>query len=122
VSALPSAPWPSLSIAGLGLAACGVAGVVYAWIVVRRARRQQGYRPVLEDWVWHAVLPFLAYAVLSVAGVLLPRYTGPALSCVATAALGLVFVGIHNAWDAIVYIAAEPRRRPEETTGGGSHE
>ena len=51
VSCLVSAPWPSLALAGLGLAPCGVAGVVYAVVVVRRARRQEGYRPVLEDWL-----------------------------------------------------------------------
>ena len=113
VSCLLSAPWASLSLAGLGLAACGVAGVVYAVIVVRRARRQQAYRPVLEDWVWHAVLPFLAYAVLLAAAVLLPRYSGPALSLLATVTLGLVFIGIHNAWDTITYIAVDPGHRPD---------
>jgi hypothetical protein len=114
VSCLLSVPWPSLSIAGLGLAACGVAGVMYAVAVVRRARRQQAYRPVLEDWVWHAALPFLAYAVLLAAAVLLPRHSGPALSLVATVTLGLVFIGIHNAWDTITYIAVDPRHRPDE--------
>ena len=113
VSCLLSAPWPSLSIAGLSLAPCGVAGVVYAVVVVRRTRLQQGYRPVLEDWVWHAILPFLAYAALLAAAVLLPHYSGPALSLVAAAALGLVFIGIHNSWDTITYIAAD-RHQPDE--------
>jgi hypothetical protein len=115
VSCLLSAPWHSASTAGLGLAACGGAGVVYAVVVVRRARRQQGYRPVLEDWVWHAVLPFLAYAGLLAAAVLLPRSSGPALSLVAAVTLGLVFIGIHNAWDTITYIAVDARQGPDET-------
>lgn len=115
VSCLVSAPWPSLALAGLGLAPCGVAGVVYAVVVVRRARRQEGYRPVLEDWVWHAVLPFLAYGALLAAAALLPRHSGPALSLVAAATLGLVFIGIHNSWDTITYIAADPGHRPDET-------
>ena len=115
VSCLLSAPWPSLSIAGLSLAPCGVAGVVYAMVVVRRTRLQQGYRPVLEDWAWHAILPFLAYAALLAAAVLLPHHSGPALSLVAAAALGLVFIGIHNSWDTITYIAADRRHQPDET-------
>lgn len=69
---------------------------------------------LLEDWVWHAALPFLAYAVLLAAAVLLPRHSGPALSLVATVTLGLVFIGIHNAWDTITYIAVDPRHRPDE--------
>jgi hypothetical protein len=70
---------------------------------------------VLEDWVWHAVLPFLAYAGLLAAAVLLPRSSGPALSLVAAVTLGLVFIGIHNAWDTITYIAVDARQGPDET-------
>jgi hypothetical protein len=33
--------------------ACGVTGVVYGMRVVRHARRQTDYVPVLEDWIWH---------------------------------------------------------------------
>jgi tellurite resistance protein TehA-like permease len=117
VSALLSAPWASLSNVGLALGACGIAGVVYAVIVVRRARRQQRYRPELEDWVWHAVLPLLAYAMLFLAAVLLARYPGPALSLVATVTLGIVFIGIHNAWDTITYVAVDPQHGSEETKG-----
>jgi len=110
VSALLSAPWTTLSGPGIALAACGAAGVVYAGVVVRRARRQQGYRPVLEDWVWHAALPLLAYATLLVAGVILSRSPGAALSLIAVVSLLLVFVGIHNAWDAVTYIAVDSRQ------------
>src|SRR4051794_20195244 len=54
VSAIMSAPWPSLLAASVALAACGVGGLAYATVVVRRARRQRGYRPVAEDWLWYA--------------------------------------------------------------------
>ncbi len=88
---------------------------MYTGVVVRRARRQQGYGPVLEDWVWHAILPLLAYGVLLVAGVLLSRYSGPALPLVAAVSLLLVFVGIHNAWDSVTYIAVVRRQEPDDT-------
>jgi divalent metal cation (Fe/Co/Zn/Cd) transporter len=115
ISALLSAPWPALSGAGLGLALCGLVGMVYAMVVVRRARRQQGYRPVLEDWVWHAALPLLAYAALLIAAVFLSRYTGPALAVVASVTLLLVFIGIHNAWDTVTYVALDRLQAPDET-------
>ena len=107
VSCLLSAPWTSMSGVALSLTVSGLAGVVYALIVIRRAGRSQRYRPQLEDWIWHAALPLIAYAVLTVAGMLLTRHTYGALAAVAAASLGLVFIGIHNAWDTITYIAID---------------
>ena len=109
VSALLSAPWKSLSPAGVSMAVCGVAGVVYVAIVVRRARRTEGYKPVLEDWIWHTILPLVAYVMLLVGGILLPGNSGPGLDLIAASTLGLVFIGIHNAWDTITFIAVDAR-------------
>src|SRR5213592_1689765 len=53
VSATLSAPWRSLLGAGITIVGCGLAGATYAIIVARRARRQTGYKPVFEDWLWH---------------------------------------------------------------------
>jgi hypothetical protein len=113
ISAIVSAPWPSLASAGLALGACGVAGVVYTATVIRHTRRQTDYLPVLEDWIWHATLPLLAYAVLVVAAMLLLPSPVVSLFLVGATALLLLFVGIHNAWDAVVYIAVSRRQRPE---------
>src|SRR6476660_3844765 len=46
VSAIMSAPWPSLVAAAASLALCGFGGLGYAAIVVRRTRRQPQYKPV----------------------------------------------------------------------------
>src|SRR5262249_2148729 len=72
VAALLSAPWPALLPAALLLGLCGVAGVAYALIVLRRLRRIGSYAPVREDWVWYGVAPLIAYAALVVAAMLLP--------------------------------------------------
>jgi hypothetical protein len=113
VAALVSTPWPALGGLALALGACGLAGVVYATIVLRRARRQQGYRLVLEDWIWHTALPLLAYAaILAAAGALL-RYAEAALFVVAAATLLLVYIGIHNAWDAVTYVAIDLRQQQD---------
>src|SRR6266508_1546930 len=95
----------ALASAGIALAAGGAAGFIYAVIVVRQAARQRDYVPVLEDWIWHGALPLLAYAALLVAAVFLQRYPAPSLFVMAGTALLLLFVGIHNAWDSVVYIA-----------------
>ena len=111
VAAILSAPWPALSGVGLALAVCAVVGLVYAVIVVLRARRQTDYIPVLEDWLWHNVLPSIAYAALLVAAIMLQANPAPSLFVVAGAALLLLFAGIHNAWDSVVYIAFRRRQQ-----------
>jgi len=64
VSAIFSAPWHGLAPAGVATSVIGVLGVAYSLIVLRRAMRQKDYEPVLEDWIWHAVLPTVTYARL----------------------------------------------------------
>ena len=107
VAAILSAPWQALWYAGLLLGLCGLGGVTYAVIVVRRARRQTDYQPVLEDWLWHTVFPFVSYTALVVASLLLPGNPAPALFGIGAATLLLLFIGIHNAWDTVTYIAIE---------------
>ena len=104
VAAILSAPWNSMWGAGGAVAACGAGGVVYSIVVTRRAHRQQGYQPVLEDWVFHAILPTLAYATLFVAGVAIERSSALAMFYIGAAVLLLVFIGIHNAWDTVTYM------------------
>src|SRR4051812_33938416 len=53
ISATLSAPWRSVLGAGIAIVGAGLAGATYALVVARRARRQTGYKPVFEDWLWH---------------------------------------------------------------------
>ncbi len=57
VASILSAPWTALGQAGVAVAGCGVLGVIYSMVVLRRAQRQRGYQPVFEDWLWHTILP-----------------------------------------------------------------
>jgi len=79
VSAILSAPWPSLSSAALVLGVGGLLGVLYGLRVITHARRQTAYATVLEDWLFHGVLPVLAYATLLAAAVFLGPCGGGAL-------------------------------------------
>ena len=91
--------------------ACAVTGLAYAVRAVLQARRQQHYKPVLSDWIWHGVLPVAAYAGMLAGGIVLRRSPGAALYVVAATALLLLYIGIHNAWDAAVWMAGEGYRR-----------
>lgn len=105
IAAIVSVPWRTVSHAGLSLGALGVGGIVYMAIVTRRALRQKGYAPVLEDWLWHCVFPLIAYVTLLGAALLLGRDPPDSLLVIGAMALMLLFIGIHNAWDAVIYIA-----------------
>jgi len=76
---------------------------VYVVVVARRMRMQSAYRPVFEDWCFHVLLPFAAYAVLAISAYGALYFARPALFLVGAAALLLLLTGIHNAWDAVTY-------------------
>jgi hypothetical protein len=105
------APWPELRHAGIAISGCGVLGIVYTFVVLRRARRQRFYTPVVEDWVWHTILPILSYSAMLVAGATLGSRSTGSLFGIAGALLTLVFIGIHNAWDTLLYITVEYSRQ-----------
>jgi hypothetical protein len=103
LSAIASAPWERTATPALLWGIVGVCGVVYTVVVARRMRMQSSYQPVFEDWLFHVLLPFAAYAVLAVSACEAQSYAGQALFFVGAAALLLLFIGIHNAWDAVTY-------------------
>jgi hypothetical protein len=119
-SAVMSAPWPSLVPAAAVLSLCSLSGLVYGALSFRHARRQSEYSPVWEDWLWFAVLPSVAYLVLALGAVLLVSATSAAPFMVAAAALGLLVIGIHNAWDAVTHLVVN-RRQLEKSRVHGKH-
>jgi hypothetical protein len=112
LAAVLSAPWPTLTAAAAAVAVCGAAGILYTAIVIRRARHTPRYKPVFEDWLWHAVLPLVAYVTVLASAVALPGTSSPSLFFVAGASLLLLFIGIHNAWDTVTYVAIQPPSPP----------
>jgi len=110
IAAILSAPWQGVSVAAIMLAASGAAGLIYVLRILFLARKQTAYQLVLEDWIWHTLLPFLAYGALLGGALVLWRESMSGLYVIAASALLLLFSGIHNAWDAVTYIAAMRQR------------
>ncbi len=103
LSAIVSAPWNGITTVAVLWGLLGLCGVVYAVVVARRMRVQSYYQPVFEDWLFHVLLPFAAYAVLAISAYAAHSYERPAQFLVGAAALLLLFIGIHNAWDTVTY-------------------
>jgi hypothetical protein len=116
VSAIMSAPWPTLFPASVTLALCGLGGLAYGAVVFRRARGQSGYKPVWEDWLWFTILPSCAYAALTLGAVFLRGATAPALFAIGATALGLLLIGIHNAWDTVTHLVVGGSHRDQAKT------
>ena len=116
MSAVNAAPWQGRFAIGIFWGLVGVAGIVYSLIVARRLRNQTAYRPVFEDWLFHSILPFLAYASLLGAALVVPSANRTGLFMAGAVALLLLFVGIHNAWDTATYhvLVRRPASRKEE--------
>jgi len=106
LSAVLCAPWHQIEIAIGVCCLTGVAGAGYTALVARRMRTQSAYRPELEDWVFHPVLPFVTYAwLLASSLVVVGGHARDGLFGIGAAELLLLFIGIHNAWDAVIYHA-----------------
>jgi len=114
ISAILSAPFQRFKDPAHVLGALALAGIVYVLIVLRRMLRQHGYKPVLEDWVWHFTLPMVAYAALFVGAAGLSHEQTWALFLVGAVSLLLLGIGIHNAWDTVTYLATQPRERDKQ--------
>ena len=103
LSAVGCAPWQCISRAAVLWGLLGLSGIVYEMVVAWRLRLQTAYQPVFEDWLFHSLLPFAAYALLAASASAARTHARQALFGVAAAALLLLFIGIHNAWDAATY-------------------
>jgi hypothetical protein len=116
LSAVLSAPWERIHGAAICWGVLGLAGVIYVLVVIRRVRSQTAYSPEFEDRLFHILLPLLAYAILLGSAWITGSHVRGALFGVGTAALLLLFTGIHNAWDAITYhvfLTRNGRNKPE---------
>jgi hypothetical protein len=114
ISAMLTAPWPALWQAALLLGLTGFSGMIYGFIVFRRARIQKTYQPVLEDWLFHIILPFVSYTTIFISALFLTTNPTPALFAVGSATILYLFIGIHNAWDTVTY--ASITRAQEQLT------
>jgi len=103
LSGILTAPWDGIGAAAVLWGLVGLSGVVYAVVVITRMRGQAAYQPQFEDWLFHVLLPMTAYLTLAVSAFATGSHLHQALFGVGAAALLLLFVGIHNAWDAVTY-------------------
>ncbi len=104
LAGIMSAPWHGVKAPATVLGLTGLILLAYVIVVARRARRQTVYTPVFEGWLFHVLLPAAAYGSWAAAAYAMLSRVDEALFGVAAASLLLLFIGIHNAWDAVTYM------------------
>ena len=114
LSGLLEAPWREVRFAAALWGLVGLCGIGYSVLVVLRMRAQTSYRPEFEDWLFHALMPFAAYATLAGSALGARWNARQALFGVGAAALLLLFIGIHNAWDAVTYHVFARKKDPTD--------
>lgn len=60
--------------------------------------------PSFGDWLYYALLPLAAYTMLALSAFAALSHNREALFGVGAAALLLLFIGVHNAWDSVAYL------------------
>jgi hypothetical protein len=97
------------------IAAVALIGLGYMIVVLLRMRRVHAYQPVAEDWIWHTILPLVAYVSLAFSAFFLWGGRANWLFCVGADALLLLYVGIHNAWDTATWMAVHGGNPPDQS-------
>jgi hypothetical protein len=110
-----TAPWTTLGSVRLVLLLGGLTGLAYVTAVTLQASRQKAYRPVFEDWLFHTILPTVAFIGILYGAARLEHDTLGSLFAVGTACLLMLFIGIHNSWDTVTYIVTRYAMTPTET-------
>jgi hypothetical protein len=111
LAAYMSVPHQTILSLSLGLAICGIGTVIYTAVIANNVRRfATDYVPVVEDWVWHVILPTLDYATLLFAAFLIWFKLELVLYCIAASLMLLLFIGIHNAFDVAVSVTVQKQK------------
>jgi hypothetical protein len=91
------------------LALTSVAGLAYLlWVRGQYHWRAQNLDA--EDWIFFIGLPFLSYVLLLAAAIAIWRGSALGAPTLAFATLLLLVVGIHNAWDLVIWLSQQRRK------------
>lgn len=70
-------------------------------------KRMPSYSADAEDWIWHTLLPLFSYGAILGGAITLSAFSAQALFAIGGAAVLMIFIGIHNAWDIVTFIAID---------------
>ncbi|HXS28346.1 MAG TPA: hypothetical protein VN730_11830 [Steroidobacteraceae bacterium] len=120
LAALLCVPGHTALSGALCIGATSIAGVIYsARVLYLITLIRADYRPFIADWVWNVGLPGCAYLSLFVAALVMPPFPTQSLYVIAGATFLLLAIGIHNAWDVVVWFTTERHAQAGRARHGG---
>jgi hypothetical protein len=110
VSGLMLAPHLTPAWLGVLLALAGFGGLVYLfWVGGHHHWRENKLDQ--EDWIFYVALPFVCYVLLFAAAIAIALASVVGVAALALTMVLLLVVGIHNAWDLVIWLA---QNRPQK--------
>ena len=109
ISALMLVPHLAPSALALLLALASVAAIAYLLWVRGQHHWREGKLDA-EDWVFFIGLPFLSYVLLLAAAIAIWRGRALGAPMLAFVTVLLLVVGIHNAWDLVIWLSQQRRK------------
>ena len=103
---------PDLPATVIGAFLCGGAVASLGYLAYTRVHQQwrQNKLPLL-DWVWFVGMPIATYALLLLSGIGFLLQAVLSMHGVAVALILLLVIGIRNAWDLVIWISQQERKK-----------
>ena len=103
-------PIDAPGILGVMLVVVGGVGIVYAAGVLRQMRSYHENSQALDarHWSWHLLFPLLCYVLIFGCGLALFLSLSWTLVILALAVIGLIVIGLRNAFDLMMWIVRQP--------------
>jgi hypothetical protein len=98
---VPTHSWPTL---GISVGAIGIAGVVYCGRILTQIIIRYRSKVDLTDRLFYALFPVAGHILLAGSAVALFSRPSEAVNLLAASLLMLLFAGIRNAWDMMLWI------------------
>ncbi len=111
LSAFLSVPRLTLTSLSLGFGITGIGTLIYTALIARNMRRfASDYVPIIDDWIWHAILPAIVYGALLALAFLIWRSPQRSMYGIAASLTLLLFIGVHNSWDVAVSVTMQKQK------------
>ena len=113
-AAIPSQTWSTL---GVLLIVGGAGGLIYSARVLMQLFVRRAFAVDVIDRMFYALIPVAGYLLVAAAAVLLLEQSRWGLEALAAALVTLLFAGIRNAWDMMMWIVIKV---PSQSGGSAS--
>jgi len=116
VSAISAVPGMAPSVAAVILGVCATAGLAYSVATTIRLFRS-GWEDPIPDWsdkCFYGFLPTIIYLALAGAAGAVPFSERKVVFAIGAIVLGLLLLGIRNAWDLATTLAQRAHERPRQ--------